>query len=150
MTTRYFEDWTEGETFETRGASISESQILDFAWRYDPQPFHIDLEAAARTEFGGLIASGFHTLAHCFRLFYDTGYLVHSNIIGVGIDELRWTAPVRPGDTLRNRIEILELRPSRSKFDRGSMRFRLTAVNQRDEEVMTFVSTCILRRRNPA
>jgi acyl dehydratase len=150
MTTRYFEDWTEGEALETRGATITESQILDFAMLYDPQPMHMDKAFAEQGMFGELIASGFHTLSVSFRLFYDLGYFVYSNIIGVGLDEVRWTAPVRSGDTLRCRVDVLELRASRSKPDRGSMKFRVTAFNQRDEEVMKFTSTSILRRRDTA
>lgn len=150
MTTRYFEDFTEGEVFETRGATFTESQIIDFALLYDPQPMHVDKSFAEAGPFGELIASGFHTLSLCFRLFYDEGYIVHSNIIGVGLDDVRWTAPVRPGDTLRCRVEVLELRPSRSKPDRGSMKFKLTALNQEDIEVMHFDSTCILKRRDAA
>lgn len=150
MTSRYFEDWTEGEVVETRGATITESQIVDFAMRYDPQPMHIDKTFAEAGPFKGLIASGFQTLAVCFRLFYDLGYLVQSNIIGVGLDELRWTAPVNAGDTLRCRVEVLELKESRSKPDRGSMTFRLTAFNQYGTEVMNFRSISILKKRAAA
>lgn len=147
MTTRYFEDWQVGDTFDTRGATVTESQIVDFALLYDPQPMHLDRTFAAEGMFGELIASGFHTLSISFRLFYDTGYVAHSNIIGVGLDELRWTAPVRPGDTLRCRVEIVALTPSRSKPDRGTMSFKAKTLNQRDEEVLHYTSTCILRRR---
>jgi acyl dehydratase len=147
MTSRYFEDWTEGEVVETRGATVMESQIVDFAMMYDPQPMHIDKTVADAGQFEGLIASGFHTLSLSFRLFYDLGYFTHSNIIGVGLDEVRWTAPVRPGDTLRCRMEVLELKASRSKPDRGSMTFRITTLNQHDVEVMTFRSISVLRKR---
>lgn len=147
MTSRYFEDWTEGEVVETRGATVMESQIVDFAMMYDPQPMHIDKTVADAGQFEGLIASGFHTLSLSFRLFYDLGYFTHSNIIGVGLDEVRWTAPVRPGDTLRCRMEVLELKASRSKPDRGSMTFRITTLNQHDAEVMTFRSISVLRKR---
>lgn len=150
MTSRYFEDWTEGEIVETRGATITESQIVDFAMHYDPQPMHIDKTFAEAGPFEVLIASGFQTLAVSFRLFYDLGYLVHSNIIGVGLDELRWTAPVKAGDTLRCRVEVLELKESRSKPDRGSMTFRLTALNQHGAEVMNFRSISILKKRAAA
>ena len=150
MTSRYFEDWTEGESFETRGITITESQIVDFALMYDPQPMHVDKRFAEAGPFGELIASGFHTLSVCFRMVFDTGYLTHSNIIGAGLDDVRWTAPVRPNDTLCCRVTILELRPSRSKPDRGSMRFEVAAFNQHDEAVMRFVSTSILKRRQAA
>jgi len=147
MTTRYFEDWSEGEVVESRGATLTESQIVAFAMMYDPQPMHIDKSFAEAGQFEGLIASGFQTLGLAFRLFYDLGYLTHSNIIGVGLDEVRWTAPVRPGDTLRVRMEVLELKDSRSKPDRGSMTYKLTALNQRGTEVMNFRSISVLRKR---
>lgn len=150
MTSRYFEDWTEGEAVETRGATITESQIVDFAMLYDPQPMHIDKTFAETGPFDGLIASGFQTLAVGFRLFYDLGYLVESNIVGVGLEELRWTAPVHAGDTLRCRVEVLELKASRSKPDRGSMTFKLTAFNQHGTDVMSFRSICVLKKRAAA
>jgi len=150
MTSRYFEDWTEGDVVETRGATVTESAIVDFAMLYDPQPMHIDKSYADTGPFEGLIASGFQTLSLAFRLFYDLGYMTHSNIIGVGLDEVRWTAPVRPGDTLRCRMEVLELKESRSKPDRGSMTFKITALNQNDVEVMNFRSISVLRKKAAA
>ncbi len=147
MTTRYFEDWRVGDSFETRGITITESQIVDFALLYDPQSMHIDKTFAADGMFGELIASGFHTLSISFRLFYDMGYVVHSNIIGLGLDEVRWTAPVCAGDTLRCRVAITALTLSRSKPDRGTMSFKATTLNQRDEEVLHYSSTCILKNR---
>jgi acyl dehydratase len=147
MTSRYFEDWTEGEVVETRGATLTESQIVDFAMLYDPQPMHIDKSFAEAGPFEGLIASGFQTVAISFRLFYDLGYVTHSNIIGIGLDEVRWTAPVRPGDTLRSRMEVVSLKESRSKPDRGTMVFKLTAMNQHGTEVLHFHSTCVLKKK---
>ena len=147
MTSRYFEDWAEGDVVETRGATVMESQIVDYAMLYDPQPMHIDKTFAEAGPFEGLIASGFHTLSLSFRLVYDLGYFTHSNIIGVGLDEVRWTAPVRPGDTLRCRMEVLSLKESRSKADRGSMTFKVTTLNQRDIEVLNFRSISVLRKR---
>ena len=150
MSSRYFEDWTEGEVVETRGATVTESQIIDFAMLYDPQPMHIDKSFAEAGQFEGLIASGFQTVAISFRLFYDLGYLTHSNIIGIGLDEVRWTAPVRPGDTLHCRVEVLGLKESRSKPDRGTMMFKLTTVNQHGTEVLNFRSTCMLKKKAAA
>src|SRR3546814_4588313 len=126
------------------------AQIVDCAMRYDPQPIHIDLEAAKDGPFGGLIASGFQTLALVFRLFLDRGFYEKSIIVGPGLDELRWTAPVRPGDTLRSLVEVLEVTPSRSKPDRGSIRLKFTTVNQKGETVMTLLASTILKRRTPA
>ena len=98
MHTRWFEEFTVGETFESRGATLTESQIVDFALTYDPQRMHVNAAAAADGMFGGLIASGFQTLALGFRLFFDLGLIERSNIVGPGMDEVRWLAPVRPGD----------------------------------------------------
>src|SRR3546814_14425706 len=95
------------------------AQIVDCAMRYDPQPIHIDLEAAKEGPFSGLIASGFQTLALAFRLFLDRGFYEKSIIVGPGLDELRWTAPVRPGDTLKSIVEVLEVTPSRSTPETG-------------------------------
>ena len=131
----------------TRGITLTESQIVDFALTYDPQHMHVDAAAAGAGPFGGLIASGFQTLALSFRLFYDLGLVVDSNIVGPGMDEVRWTAPVKPGDTIRTAVEVIEARESQSKPDRGTVRFRFTVLNQRDETVMTYVAITIIRKR---
>lgn len=147
MDTRYLDDLQPGQTFRTGGLTLTEAEIIDFAWRYDPQPFHLDTGAAERSPYGGLIASGFQSLALCFRLFIQTGVLAQSSLGSPGIDELRWLAPVRPGDTLHSEIEVLEVRPSSSKPDRGIARLHYAAVNQRGETVMTFIIAHLLRRR---
>jgi acyl dehydratase len=149
MTDRYFDDFQVGERFTTRGATFTEAAIVDFAMRYDPQPFHIDADAAARGIYGGLIASGFHTLSQAFRIFYDEGVLATASMSSPGLDELRWLAPVRPGDTLHMEAEVLEMRPSASKPDRGILKMRYAAMNQRGETVMTFVITHLLARQPP-
>ena len=143
----YFEDFTVGRTFESSAMTLTESQILDFAWAWDPQPFHIDVSAAEAGPYGGLISSGFHTMCIAFRLIHDTGYLETASMGSPGIDELRWLKPVRPGDTLRTVAEVLESKPSSSKPDRGVARIRYAVVNQDAEEVMTFIAIHILRRR---
>lgn len=145
----YFEDFTPGREFRTDGATITESQILDFALAFDPQPFHLDVEAAKATIFGGLIASGFHTMALTFRLFAQTRALAASSLGSPGVDELRWLRPVRPGDTLRATVTVQEQRPSTSKPDRGMVRLRWTALNQRGEPVLTMTSMQLVRRRPP-
>jgi len=147
MHTRWFEDFRVGDRFESRGASLTEAQIVDFALAYDPQHMHVDIAAAKSGPFGGLIASGFQTLALSFRLFYDLGLLNRSNIVGPGLDEVRWIAPVRPGDTIRTVVEVLEVRPSRSRPDRGSVRLGFTVLNQRGETVLTYQAMTILRRQ---
>jgi acyl dehydratase len=146
MHTRWFGEFQVGDRFETRGITLTESQIVDFALTYDPQHMHVDAAAAQAGPFGGLIASGFQTLALSFRLFYDLGLIARSNIIGPGMDEVRWTGPVRPGDTIRTIVEVLESRESRSKPDRGSVRLGFTVVNQRDETVLTYQAITILRK----
>ena len=147
MHTRYFEDFTVGQTFTTRSATLTEGEVVDFALKYDPQPMHVDKHAASEGMFGGLISSGFQTLALSFRLYIDLGLTMKSNIIGPGVDELRWLAPVRPGDTIRSVIEVVETRPSTSKPDRGSVRISFSTRNQDGDVVMTYISTMILRRR---
>lgn len=146
MHTRYLDDFTVGETFESRSASLTEAQIMDFALMWDPQPFHIDKQASIKGQFGGIIASGFQTQALAFRLFYDLGLIAKSNIIGLGVDEVRWPAPVYPDDSLRNCVEVLEVKPSKSKPDRGVLKLKHTMLNQTDVVVMTFITIKILKR----
>jgi acyl dehydratase len=143
----YFEDFTVGREFPTDGATVTESQILDFALAFDPQPFHMDLEAAKRSMFGGLIASGFHSMALTFRLFAQTRALAACSLGSPGVDELRWLKPVRPGDTLRATVQVVEQRPSGSKPDRGIIRLHWTALNQRSEPVLTMTSMQLVKRR---
>jgi acyl dehydratase len=150
MADLYFEDFTLGRRFATPGITLTEEEIIGFAMRYDPQPFHIDVEAAKESPFGGLIASGFQTLALSFRMFAQTGTLAAASLGAYGIDELCWLKPVRPGDTIRAEIEVIESRPSSSKPDRGLARMKYAVLNQRDEVVMTFISNQILACRPAA
>lgn len=150
MDTRYLDDLSPGQRFTSPGLTLTEAEIIDFAWRYDPQSFHLNANAAADSPYGGLIASGFQSLAICFRLFIQSGVLADSSLGSPGIDELRWLAPVRPGDTLHSEIEVLEARPSKSKPDRGIARLRYHAVNQRQEVVLSFIVNHLLRRRPAA
>jgi len=143
----YFEDFEVGHRFRSPGITVTEGQIIDFAMRYDPQVFHIDAEAAKTTPYGGLIASGIHTIALTFRAFLMTGALEGSSLGSPGFDELRWLRPVQPGDTLYVVGEVLEKKASSSRQDRGVVRIRYTSYNQRDEEVMTMVGNQIIRRR---
>ena len=146
----YLEDFAVGGVFETEGESLSEAEILDFGLRYDPQPFHTDVEAAKAGPYGGLIASGVQTLAVAVRLLMRAEVFAPGASLGSpGMDELRWLKPVRPGDTLRLRGEVLETRPSKSKPDRGVMRFQMTVLNQMDEPVMSMIGIqFVLRRKN--
>jgi acyl dehydratase len=144
---RYFEDFLPGDKFSTGRATVTEAMILDFAKSYDPQPFHTDAAAAAQTIYGGLIASGFQTLALGFRLVWDTGLIAASSMGSPGFDELRWLKPVRPGDTIHVEGEVVEQTPSRSKPDRGIVRIAYRYINQNAEVVLTFTAMHLLRRR---
>jgi acyl dehydratase len=144
---RYFDDFHLGEVFHSKGVTLSESQILDFALLYDPQPFHLDKEAAAEGPFNGLIASGFQTLALAFRIFYQANVINACSLGSPGLDVLRWVRPVRPGDTLKVTATVTEMRPSRSKPDRGTLIMDYKVLNQLDEVVMTFTAIHILARQ---
>jgi len=144
---RYFEDFKAGDRFESASLTISERLILEYARFYDPQVFHTDPEAAKATVYGGLIASGLQTIGIAFKLFFETGVLSACSLGSPGLDEIRWKAPVRPGDTLRVVAEILEARPSSSKPDRGLVRILYTMLNQRGETVTTLIGNQLCRRR---
>lgn len=148
MADRYFDDFKVGERFTTPGVTLTESLIIDFAMRYDPQPFHIDIEAAKESNYGGLIASGFQSLALGFRMVLETGLFRVCGMGSPGFDELRWLKPVRPGDTLHTEIEVVEKTPSRSKPDRGMLRVKYRIKNQRGEDVTTFISMHLTKRRS--
>jgi len=143
----YFDDFEPGQTFESMGATLSESQILDFALLYDPQPFHLDREAAAAGPFNGLIASGFHTLSLAFRLFYQEKVINACSMGSPGLDQIRWLRPVRPDDTIKVKATVREKTPSRSKPDRGTLIMDYEVVNQHREAVMTFTAIHIFARR---
>jgi acyl dehydratase len=121
--------------------------MIAFAALYDPQSFHIDVEAAKASPYGGLIASGFQTLAIGFRLFLDTAVLAGTSFGSNAVDELRWLKPVRPGDTLHTVARVIEARPSASKPDRGIVRASFRVLNERDEDVLTFLTTVFVARR---
>ena len=147
MAERYFDDFAVGEKFTTRGVSLTESMIIGFALTYDPQPFHIDVEAARESNYGGLIASGFQTLVLGFRMVLETGIFRAASMGSPGFDELRWVRPVRPGDTLHTEFEVMDKTPSRSKPDRGIARVAYRIKNQKGEDVLTFLSMHLLKRK---
>ena len=144
---RYLDDFELGERFVSPGITVTEAEIIDFALKYDPQPFHLDAPAAAASHYGGLIASGFHTLALGFRLFIQSGVLAACSMGSPGIDELRWLAPVRPGDTLHTKVEVMEVRPSQSKPDRGILRLAYAVINQHGDAVLSFTIHHLVRRK---
>ena len=144
---RYFEDYTPGQVHELGTVTVSEAEIIDFARQFDPQYFHIDPEKAKSSRFGGIIASGWHTIGVTMRLYVDH-FLSHvASLASPGIDEIRWPNPVRPGDILKVRVSVLEARPSGSKPDRGVVRAKIEAINQRDEQVLSMIGISILGRR---
>ena len=147
MSDRYFDDFQVGDRFASRGITVSESQILDFALLYDPQPFHMDKEAAADTPFAGLIASGFHTLSLSFRAFYDADVIKQCSLGSPGFDELRWLKPVRPGDTLKVEGTVKSTHASKSQPDRGILHMDYEVKIQTGDVVMTFTAIHLLRRR---
>ena len=147
MRPRHFEDFAVGQVFEFGDATVTEAEIVEFARRYDPQPFHVDAEAAADGPFGGLIASGWHTASIFMRMYVDA---VLADTVGMGspgVEEVRWLVPVRPGDTLRGRATILEATPSAKRADRGTIRARFETLNQRDEIVMRMLARGLFGRR---
>ncbi len=144
---RYLDDFEVGERFRSRGATLTEAEIIRFGLAYDPQPFHIDVHAAAASPFGQLIASGLHTLVLGWRMFLQEGLLSACSLGSPGIDALRWTAPVAPGDTIATEAEVLEVRPSTSKTDRGTLRMGYRIVNQKGEPVLTMTMVHILKKR---
>ncbi|HET7046035.1 MAG TPA: MaoC family dehydratase [Gaiellaceae bacterium] len=143
----YFEDLESGQVLEFGGHTVTEDEILDFARRYDPQPFHVDLDAAAAGPFGGLVASGWHTAALFMRMYVDAILLGAASMGSPGVEELRWTKPVRPGDTLRGRARVLETRASSTNPERGTIRSKLECLNQEGEVVMTMLARGFIRRR---
>lgn len=144
----YLEDLAVGQTAELGSYEVTREEVIAFAERYDPQPFHLSDEAAAKTHFGRLAASGWHTCAMTMaviaRNVLDTG---QAGLGSPGVDELRWLKPVYPGNTLNVASEVVEVRPSRSKPAIGSFRTRVTVTNQDGEPVLTFTSIVLIRRR---
>ncbi len=150
MAPRFFEDFREGEKLTFGEARVTRASIIAFAREYDPQPFHLDDEAARRSIYGGLIASGWQTTALLMRMVVTELLGPESGSLGSpGVDEIRWLKPVRPGDTLRVRVEVLEVRPSKSKPDRGSVKLRYEVLNQTDDVVMTMSGYGLFARRRP-
>ncbi len=147
MANRYLEDFTVGEVIDTVPVTLSPADIIGFGRLYDPQSLHIDPEAAQASEFGGLIASGFQTLAVAFGQFVRLGHLADSSLGGPAMDEVRWTAPVRPDEPLNTRAEVIETRRSRSKPDRGILRLAFTISRDDGTVLATFKSVSLLRRR---
>lgn len=147
MTEQFLEDLEVGQTFGSGGLRIDAEAIQRFGAEFDPQPFHLDDEAARESMFGGLAASGWHTGAVTMRLVVESGFKPAGGVIGASLDEMRWPRPVRPGDELRVETEVLEVRPSKSRPERGIVKVRVTTLNQSDEPVQVYVGNLVVRSR---
>ena len=147
MTRQYLEDFVVGQIFSSGQLRVNKEAIIAFAGQFDPQPFHLDEEAARKSVFGGLAASGWHTAALTMRLLVESEFRPADGILGVGFDELSWPRPVRPGDELHTTSEVLDVRPSKSRPDRGLIRVRTTTFNQNGEAVQIFTGNLIVPRR---
>jgi acyl dehydratase len=145
----YFEDHVPGSTYDVGSITVTEEDIIAFAKQWDPQVFHVDPEAAKNTSFGGLVASGFHTVVLAMRLIAENRLHRLKNFGSPGIDELRWLKPVRPGDTLSVRITVVDAKPSKSKPDRGLVTGIVEIENQKGETVARWKGMNIVERRNP-
>jgi len=145
---RYLEDYTVGEIVRAEtGVTLTESEIIDFAFRYDPQPIHIDKPAAEHSPYGGLIASGWQVAVVAFRTLVEAGALGRGSAGSPGADQVRWHRPVRPGDTITGEVEVTGVRDSRSKPDRGVVTMDWRVTNQRGERVMSWQGTQIVMKR---
>ncbi|HJV87057.1 MAG TPA: MaoC family dehydratase [Noviherbaspirillum sp.] len=146
----YFEDFEIGKTIHVGSRAVTEEEIIDFATKFDPQPFHVDKEAAKHSIYGDIIASGWHTCSMMMRLMVD-GFLSEASSLGSpGVDEIRWIKPVRGGDTLTVTTTAQEIRPSTSKPDRGVVVTLWEAKNQHGELVATIKGMGMFKRRSHA
>lgn len=147
---RWFEDFAIGDATDVGPVTVTEDEIIAFATQFDPQPFHIDPEAAKSSPFGGLIASGWHTTALFMGMFVRAILLDSASLGSPGVEEIRWTAPVRPGDTLTGRVTIADVQPSKTKAARGTVFTSNEVFNQKGELVMTLKARGFFARRPTA
>jgi len=148
MKEQYLEDFFVGQVFNSSRIKVEKDEIIEFGKRFDPQPYHVDEVAARDTVFRGLAASGWHTAAMTMRILVDGDFKPAGGIIGVGFDELSWPRPVRPGDELHAKSEVLDVRPSKSRPDRGLIRVKTTTFNQNDDVVQVYTGNLIVPRRS--
>jgi acyl dehydratase len=148
MSQRFFEDFTVGEVHKPSGrVRVEKADVIAFAKQFDPQPFHLDDEAGRKSIFGRLVASGWHTAALTMRLVAGSEYRAAEGTIGMGFDGLRWPIPVLPGDELRIESEVLEMRPSKSRPDRGLIKIRTRTLNQTGQVVQELIANAMVPRR---
>lgn len=143
----YLDDLTVGQKFGSGRRTLGLDAIRSFAAEFDPQPFHLDEAAAQETLFRGLAASGWHTAAVTMRLLVDSEFRPAGGVVGAGLEELRWPRPARPGDELRLEIEVLDVRPSKSRPEQGIVKVRVTTLNQDDEALQVYVANLVVQRR---
>ena len=147
---KYFEDYPVGATFEFPSFSTTEVEIIEFAKRFDAQPFHVDPVAAAQSHFGGIIASGFHTCSMAMGSLVDNAFFSSAGMGSPGLDEIRWKQPVRAGQSLHVKTTILEATRSQSKPDRGVIRHIVELQNDKGETVMSYIAKSMFPTRTPA
>lgn len=147
---QFLDDYQPGQRFVTAARLMSEDAAKDFATAFDPQPFHLDADAAADSTFGKLVVSGWHTAALTMRLMVDSDFQPANGIVGFRVDELNWKRPVSPGDRLHAVMEVLAVTPSRSKPDRGVLKLRISTINQEDEAVQDMTANLLVMRRPDA
>jgi acyl dehydratase len=146
---KYFEDYPVGATFQFPAFAITEAEIVEFAKRFDAQPFHVDPVAAAQSHFGGLIASGFHTCSLAMGSLVNNGFFSSAGMGSPGLDEIRWQQPVRAGQSLHVKTTILEATRSKSKPDRGVIRHSVELQNEKGETVMSYIAKSMFPTRKP-
>jgi len=150
MNEHFLEDFAVGDTYRSQRIRVDETRMRSFAAEFDPQPFHLDSDAARASIFGGLAASGWHTAAVTMRLLVDCDLKPAGGVVGAGFDEFRWPLPVRPGDELWVEVEVLEVRRSRSRPRQGILKIRMTTRNQNSEPVQIAVGNLVVRTRTAA
>ncbi|HHW64065.1 MAG TPA: MaoC family dehydratase [Rhodocyclaceae bacterium] len=143
----YLDDLSVGQKFGSGRRRLELDAIRAFAAEFDPQPFHLDEVAAQETLFRGLAASGWHTAAVTMRLLVDSEFRPAGGVVGAGLEELRWPRPARPGDELRLEIEVLDVRPSKSRPEQGIVRVQVTTLNQDDAALQVYVANLVVQRR---
>ena len=143
----YLEEFTPGQKYVSGTRRVDAAAIKGFAAQFDPQPFHLEEDAARTSFFGGLAASGWHTAALSMRLLVESDFRPAGGVIGSRAEELKWPRPVRPGDELHVEAEVLEVRPSSSRPGQGFIKCRTTTLNQNDEPVQIFAPTVVVQRR---
>jgi acyl dehydratase len=147
MSLMYLEDFQPGQTFALGSIDVTHEQVVEFAKQFDPQPFHIDIDAGGQSIFGGLIASGWHTCSLMMRMLVDNLFSRTATLGSPGVNQIRWILPVRPGDTLTASTRVLAVTSSVSKPDRGTVEFHYDVRNQNDQAVLAMQGISMFRRR---